>query len=102
VLQVDDRDMAHLATAQRGELVLSSLPGLNLPITVTTITPVATQRDGRNVFRVEAQIDSGDAARLRPGMEGIGKVVVGQRSLLWIWTHGFTEWLRLAVWNWMP
>ena len=102
VLQVDDRDMAHLAKAQRGELVLSSLPALNLPITVTTITPVATQRDGRNVFRVEAQIDSRDAARLRPGMEGIGKVAVGQRSLLWIWTHGFTEWLRLAVWNWMP
>ena len=102
VLQVDDRDMANLAKAQRGELVLSSLPGLNLPITVTTITPVATQRDGRNVFRVEAQIDSGDAARLRPGMEGIGKVVVGQRSLLWIWTHGFTEWLRLTAWNWMP
>jgi len=102
VLQVDDRDMAHLAKAQRGELVLSSLPDLNLPITVTAITPVATQRDGRNVFRVEAQIDSGDAARLRPGMEGVGKVVVGQRSLLWIWTHGFTEWLRLTVWNWVP
>jgi RND family efflux transporter MFP subunit len=102
VLQVDDRDMAHLAKAQHGELVLSSLPDLNLPITVTAITPVATQRDGRNVFRVEAQIDSGDAARLRPGMEGVGKVVVGQRSLLWIWTHGFTEWLRLTVWNWVP
>ncbi|MBW8844931.1 MAG: HlyD family efflux transporter periplasmic adaptor subunit [Burkholderiales bacterium] len=102
VLQVDDRDMAHLAKAQRGELVLSSLPDLNLPITVTAITPVATQRDGRNVFRVEARIDSADAARLRPGMEGVGKVVVGQRSLLWIWTHGFTEWLRLTLWNWVP
>ena len=39
---------------------------------------------------------------LRPGMEGIGKVVVGERSLLWIWTHGFFDWLRLALWNWMP
>ncbi|MDQ6629998.1 MAG: HlyD family efflux transporter periplasmic adaptor subunit [Pseudomonadota bacterium] len=102
VLQVDDRDMAHVAKAQHGELVLSSLPDRNLPITVTTITPVATQRDGRNVFRVEAQIDDVDAARMRPGMEGIGKIVVGQRSLLWIWTHGFTEWVRLTAWNWMP
>jgi multidrug resistance efflux pump len=102
VLQVDDRDMARLATAQRGELVLSSLPELNLPITVTTITPVATQRDGRNVFRVEAQIDGGNPARLRPGMEGIGKVGVGRHSLLWIWTHGFTDWLRLTLWNWTP
>ena len=102
VLQVDDRDMARLAKAQRGELVLSSLPDLNLPITVTTITPVAMQRDGRNVFRVEAQIDGGNPARLRPGMEGIGKVGVGEHSLLWIWTHGFTDWLRLTLWNWMP
>jgi hypothetical protein len=54
------------------------------------------------VFRVEAQIDGGNAARLRPGMEGVGKVSVGERSLIWIWTHGFFDWLRLALWNWMP
>ena len=102
VLQVDDRDMVQLAKGQRGELVLSSLPHSALPISVTAITPVATQRDGRNVFRVEAQLDGANAARLRPGMEGIGKVTVGQRSLLWIWTHNFTEWLQLSLWNWMP
>ena len=72
-----------------------------MPFTVSAITPVATQIDGRNVFRVEAKID-GQIARLRPGMEGIGKVVVGERGLLWIWTHSFFDWLRLALWNWMP
>ena len=102
VLQVDDRDIARLALGQRGALVLSSLPDQNLPFTVRTITPVATQHDGRNVFRVEAHIDGGNAARLRPGMEGIGKVTVGERSLIWIWTHGFFDWLRLSLWNWMP
>jgi multidrug efflux pump subunit AcrA (membrane-fusion protein) len=101
VLQVDDLDIARLALAQHGELVLSSLPELALPFTVSAITPVATQIDGRNVFRVEAKID-GQIARLRPGMEGIGKVVVGERGLLWIWTHRFFDWLRLALWNWMP
>ena len=101
VLQVDDRDIARLALAQHGELVLSSLPEHALPFTVSAITPVATQIDGRNVFRVEAKID-GQIARLRPGMEGIGKVVVGERGLLWIWTHSFFDWLRLALWNWMP
>jgi multidrug efflux pump subunit AcrA (membrane-fusion protein) len=101
VLQVDDRDIAHLALAQRGELVLSSLPDRALPFTVSAITPVATQVDGRNVFRVEALID-GPVASLRPGMEGVGKVVVGERSLLWIWTHSFVDWARLALWNWMP
>ncbi len=101
VLQIDDHDIARLALAQRGELVLSSLPDQTLPFTVSAITPVATQIDGRNVFRVEARLDA-KTARLRPGMEGVGKVVVGERSLLWIWTHSFFDWLRLALWNWMP
>jgi hypothetical protein len=101
VMQVDDRDIARLALAQRGELVLSSLPDRKLPFTVSAITPVAAQIDGRNVFRVEARVD-GAPPRLRPGMEGIGKVVVGERSWLWIWTHSFLDWLRLALWSWMP
>jgi RND family efflux transporter MFP subunit len=102
MLEVDDRDIARLATGQGGELVLSGMPDRRLDITVERITPVATQRDGRNLFAVEATIEGGAPPGLRPGMEGIGKVVVGERSLLWIWTHGFFDWLRLALWNWMP
>jgi hypothetical protein len=101
VLQVDDREIARLAVGQPGELVLSSLPDRTMRFTVSSITSVATQHDGRNVFRVEAQVQ-GAPARLRPGMEGVGKVVVGQRSLLWIWTHSFFDWLRLMLWSWMP
>ena len=101
VLQVDDRDIARLAAGQRGELVLSSLPDRAMPFTVSSIMPVATQVDGRNVFRVEARVE-GMPERLRPGMEGIGKVTVGQSNLLWIWTHRFFDWLRLGLWSWMP
>jgi len=102
MLEVNDRDIARLATGQRGELVLSGMPDAQLPIAVTRITPVATQRDGQNLFAVEAVIEGGAPPGLRPGMEGIGKVAVGERSLLWIWTHGFFDWLRLALWNWAP
>ena len=101
VLQVDDRDIARVKLTQAGELVLSSQPDRALPFTVSAITPVATQVDGRNVFRVEALVD-GQTARLRPGMEGIGKIIVGRQSLLWIWTYRFFDWLRLAFWNWTP
>ena len=102
MLEVDDRDIARLAHGQRGELVLSGLADRQLPITVRRITPVATQRDGRNLFAVEAAIEGAAPSGLRPGMEGVGKVGVGQRSLLWIWTHGFVEWWRLALWSWTP
>lgn len=102
MLQVDDRDIAGLATGQSGELVLSGLPDRHLPIRVERLTPVANQKDGRNFFAVEAAIEGGDIAALRPGMEGIGKVVVGRHSVLWTWTHGFVDWLRLTVWSWSP
>ena len=102
MLEVDDRDIARLATGQVGELVLSGIPDRRQRITVRRITPVATQRDGMNLFEVEAAIEGGAPPGLRPGMEGVGKVVVGERSLLWIWTHQFIDWLRLALWRWMP
>ena len=101
VMQVDDRDIRRVAVGQGGELVLSSMPDRQLPFTVSTITSVATQVEGRNVFRVEATVE-GQVARLRPGMEGVAKIVVDRRSLLWIWTHGFFDWLRLALWDWLP
>ena len=101
ILQVDERDIVRLAIDQPGELVLSGLPGEVTPFTVRQITPVSTAQDGRNYFRVEAQLRA-DAPRMRPGMEGIGKVEVGRERLIWVWTHGFTDWLRLALWNWMP
>jgi multidrug resistance efflux pump len=101
VLQVEDRDIARVAPGQSGELLLSSLPGQAWRFKVSSVTSVASQHDGRNVFRVEAQV-AGVSPRLRPGMEGVGKITVGERSLLWIWTHNLFDWLRLTLWTWLP
>ena len=65
------------------------------------LTPVSVAEDGRNHFRVEAEL-AGGAPRLSPNMEGVAKVQAGQRTLLWIWTHRFTDWLRLQWWKWVP
>jgi multidrug resistance efflux pump len=102
MLQVDDRDIRWVKAGQAGDLVLSGLPARRWPIKVERLTLVATPKDGRNVFAVEAGIQGADTAALRPGMEGVGKVVVGERSALWVWTHGLVDWLRLAVWSWTP
>lgn len=105
ILKVDERDIAHVRQGQAGELVLASLPGQLFPLTVRRITPVSVAEEGRNYFRVEAELttDTGQAPPpMRPGMEGVGKVDAGERSLLWIWTHRFTDWLRLKSWEWLP
>ena len=101
-LQVDERDIAEVAIGQRGELTASSIPGERFPFEVTKITPVNTAKEGRNFFRVEAALTGTPGPRLRPGMEGVGKINIDERKLVWIWTHSFTDWVRLWLWSWMP
>lgn len=101
VLQVDETDIGNVRTGQTGHLLISGIAGDALPFTVTKVTPVATATDGQNYFRVEAQL-SRLPPNLRPGMQGVGKVSVGERRLWWIVTHGFTDWLRITLWKWMP
>jgi hypothetical protein len=101
ILKVDERDIAHVRDGVAGELVLTSLPGQSFPLKVKKVTPVSVAEEGRNYFRVECELPKG-AAKLRPGMEGVGKVEAGERSLLWIWTHRFTDWLTLKAWEWLP
>jgi RND family efflux transporter MFP subunit len=100
ILEVDERDIAQVRVGQSGELALSGIPDQALRFSVKQITPVSTAQDGRNYFRVEAQLDA--SARLRPGMEGVGKIAVGERKLIWIWTHPLLDWLRLWAWRWLP
>jgi len=101
ILQVDERDIAHVEVGQKGELALSGIPGSRMPFSVVQVTPVSSSEEGRNFFRVEARTEMA-TDRLRPGMEGVGKVSIGERRLIWIWTHHLVDWLRLAFWTWMP
>jgi len=100
ILKVDERDIAHVKLGQQGELALSGIPNETMHFVVKQITPVSTAQDGINYFRVEAQIDK-PSRRLRPGMEGVGKIAIGERKWIWIWTHSLTDWLRLKTWNWL-
>jgi hypothetical protein len=47
-------------------------------------------------------LDEPPGPALRPGMEGIAKVETGPQRLIWAWTHGAIDWLRLVIWKWMP
>jgi multidrug efflux pump subunit AcrA (membrane-fusion protein) len=101
ILQVDERDIRHVRVGQHGELAITGIAGRLLPFSVAKVTPVATAKDGANFFRVEAALAEG-VPDLRPGMEGIGKIETDRHSLWWVLMHGFSDWLRLALWRWLP
>jgi RND family efflux transporter MFP subunit len=102
VLQVDERDITAIRVGQLGDLVLSAMPQTVIPILVQKTTPVSMAKEGRNTFRVEAQISSDAGTRLRPGMEGIVKIHVDDRRLSWIWTRELVNWIELKLWAWTP
>ena len=101
MLEVDERDIADVQVGQHGHVMLSAFPSESLDVTVKKVTPVSTANEGRNFFRVEATLDQ-PHDRLRPAMEGAGKIEIDRRLFVWIWTHQVVDWVRLAVWSWLP
>jgi len=101
IVEVDERDIADITVGQQGELVLPSMPGNVFKLFIDKITPVSTAKEGRNYFRAEARLEN-TSERLRPGMEGVGKITIDRRRLIWIWTHELIDWLRLKLWSWWP
>ncbi len=100
VLEVDERDIGDVSNAQQGTLTLTGMPNKALEFSVNRIVPVSTAKQGRNVFEVHAQL-SEPVDAIRPGMEGIGKINVDRRKLVWVWTHELLDWLRLSLWTWI-
>jgi hypothetical protein len=101
ILDVDERQVGAVEPGQPGQLLATALPNEPWAFVVDKITPIAEVKSGRNVFRVEGRLTE-SSARLRPGMEGIGKIEISRRSLAWIWTHSLVDWLRIWGWQWLP
>ena len=100
-LRVNESQIADVLVGQHGELVVAALPDQAFPFEVERITPVAAARDGATFFFVEGRLTA-SSERLRPGMEGVGKIEVGQRRLIWIWLRSALHWARIAAWKWFP
>lgn len=98
-IEVDERDIRYVEIGQPGELILPSVPSRTFPFKVSKITPVASADEGKNTFRVEADLLE-PSETLRPGMEGTAKIEAGDRKLIWIWTRRFSEWFRVWSWSW--
>ena len=97
VSEVHERDIAQIREGQSGQLRLMGMPDQLFSITVSRIAPIATAGEGRNYFQVEARINAPDD-RIRPGMQGVTKLDVGERSVIWIWTHRL--WAQVRLWMW--
>lgn len=100
-LEVDERQLGDIAPGQQGTVLLSSLPDQGFPFEIIRVTPQLEAAEGRNFALAEGRLLEGSPA-IRPGMRGVAKVDVEERLLVRIWAQPIIDWMRLALWRWMP
>ncbi|QDU70370.1 efflux RND transporter periplasmic adaptor subunit [Mucisphaera calidilacus] len=96
-LSVPETRVTEVEVGQTGLLASVARPGTYLPFAVDRIDPAAEVVEGQNVFKVRLSFDE-QPAELQPGMQGVGKVDVGRRPLMYIWTRDAIRWLRMQLW----
>ena len=99
-LAVEQSQIGDVKLGQTGSALFAAVPDQSYPFIVDKITPVAEARDGKTVFRVEGKL-TGAPERLRPGMDGVAKIDVEKRLLVWIWARSFLDWAQVAIWQWL-
>ncbi len=98
---VDERDIRYVEQGQSGQLALTGRPEAPIDFEITRITPVSEIRKSSNTFRIEATLAAMPEG-VRPGMEGVAKVDVGQELIVWVWSRRLIDWLRETAWTWQP
>ncbi len=102
IAKVDDRDIGLVNEAIRdggmvGTVATRAYPDRRFPLTVERVVPLATAGEGRNTYDVYATLEE-SAPWMRPGMEGLAKLEVGDRRLVWIATRRISDTLRMWLW----
>jgi hypothetical protein len=101
IVFVDEKQVVDVKQDLTGTLTLKALPGKKLPFFVHKVSPVFTEDENGIAYRVEARLLE-HHAELRPGMEGVAKIDIDQRSYAWIYLHELFDLIRLWAWRWLP
>jgi multidrug resistance efflux pump len=99
-ISVAERDIQEVINGAKGTLATSSFPEKKFPFVVDRIVPMSDAKEGGNFFKVYGRLEK-SSDDWRPGMAGEAKIQVGNRSLAWIWTHRFTDWVRMLWWKYV-
>ncbi len=96
-IDVPESSVGWLSVGQPGRFAGFARPEERQEITLTRIAPAAQLHGTNNVFPVEAGTAQ-QSAWMRPGMEGMALIEVGERPLWWVISHQALDWLHMHVW----
>lgn len=96
-LEVPADDISHVRVGQPVEVRLHGDAAVPVVGTIARVRPGSEVRHGRNVFIAEVEADNLDG-RLRPGMEGSGRITGDVHPLGWNLFHRPWEYLTTRLW----
>lgn len=103
VMEVDEADVAMLAKGQLAQLRLAALPDQTIGLVLSRVTPVAKSTASGLKYEIEAvPTGAGAGAKgLRPGLQGVARIDMPARPLLWRMADRCWQWLRMLAWTWL-
>lgn len=100
VAEVDEQDIALLATGQRARVLFATQGQEVVRFTIARVSPVAATLEGRNIFEIEGALDAAaGVGTLRPGQRGVARVEIGERRVAEVAWMRAGHWVRRWVWR---
>ncbi len=96
-IEVPQHAVEHVAPGLSGEFVAIADPTQAMSLALSRLRSGAELRRGSNVYVAEAEMTT-DSPWVKSGMEGVARIQVGERRILWVLTHRFVDYLRLNLW----
>lgn len=97
-LKIAERDVHEIAIGQQAKLAFIGQPKLKFPIVLEQLDPVAQAEEAGNVFLATGRTYQAQVDWWRPGMSGVAKIEVGERTILWVLSHRSLDFMRLLLW----
>lgn len=96
-LEVPESRVDDVESGASGEFFCFARPEERSRLRVDRVDPEAEERNGSNVYLAEASTEA-DRAWLRPGMEGLARIQLGERRPWWVLFHRVGDWARVHLW----
>lgn len=87
-----------MEVGREGEFAFSSRPDQKFRFTITAIEPSAVPKQEGSVFVARAQLKEAPGEWWRPGMNGVAKIDVGNRTIFWVLSHRLVDFIRMKLW----
>jgi hypothetical protein len=97
-IKVPQNDIQDVHVGATGWIAAESRPWEKFPIKVRNVVPLSEISESKSIFKVYATLDQ-TSGQWHPGELGEARIEVGNRSVAWIWTHRFIDFLRLKLWH---